>query len=98
MTKNGHCSYLPDNRWILNDTYPMADTREQHVYLYNVETGRKVTIGKFYSPPQYKGSWRCDTHPRHSPDGRYVVIDSPHRGNGRQMYIIDISSIIKSSD
>ena len=22
MTGNGHCTYLPGNRWILNDTYP----------------------------------------------------------------------------
>jgi hypothetical protein len=29
-----------------------------------------------------------------SPDGRSVVIDSPHGGNGRQMYLIDISAIV----
>jgi hypothetical protein len=29
-----------------------------------------------------------------SPDGRKVIIDSPHGGNGRQMYLIDISSIV----
>ena len=22
MTRNGHCTYLPGNKWILNDTYP----------------------------------------------------------------------------
>jgi len=92
MTQNGHCSYLPGNKWILNDTYPDKE-RKQHVYLYNVETCQKILLGQFYSPPQYKGEWRCDTHPRFSPDGRSVVIDSPHGGNGRQMYLIDISAI-----
>jgi len=93
MTSNGHCTYLPGNEWILNDTYPDKQ-RRQHVYLYNVRTGRKVPLGAFVSPRQYSGEWRCDTHPRFSPDGRSVVIDSPHGGNGRQMYLIDISPIV----
>jgi hypothetical protein len=93
MTQNGHCSYLPGNKWILNDTYPDKE-RKQNVYLYNTATGKKVPLGRFYSPPQYKGEWRCDTHPRFSPDGRSVVIDSPHADIGRQMYLIDISAII----
>ena len=25
MTENGHCTYLPGNKWILNDTYPDRD-------------------------------------------------------------------------
>jgi hypothetical protein len=92
MTQNGHCSYLPGNKWILNDTYP-DKKRIQHVYLYNVQKQKKVPLGSFYLPPQYKGEWRCDTHPRFNPDGRSVVIDSPHADNGRQMYLIDISAI-----
>jgi hypothetical protein len=93
MTRNGHCTYLPGNRWILNDTYP-DKKRKQNVYLYKVATGQIVPLGHFYSPPQYTGELRCDTHPRFSPDGRSVVIDSPHGGNGRQMYLIDISAIV----
>ncbi len=92
MTQNGHCTYLPGNRWILNDTYPDKE-RNQHVYLYEVATGRRVPLGSFHSPKEYTGEWRCDTHPRFSPDGREVCIDSPHEG-GRQMYLIDISSIV----
>jgi Tol biopolymer transport system component len=45
------------------------------------------------SPPVYTGPWRCDTHPRFSPDGRLVVIDSPHTG-GRQLHLIDVSGIV----
>jgi Tol biopolymer transport system component len=40
------------------------------------------------------GEWRCDTHPRYSPDGTKVVIDSTHEGLGRQMYLIDVSRIV----
>lgn len=95
MLLNGHCTYLPGNRWILNDTYPDQD-RLQHPYLYEVSTGRRVPLGNFLSPPEYTGEWRCDTHPRFSPDGKKVVIDSPHGGNGRQLYLIDISGIVSA--
>jgi hypothetical protein len=93
MTRNGHCTYLPGNQWILNDTYPDRD-RKQNVYLYHTATGRTVPLGSFYLPPEYKGEWRCDTHPRFSPDGCRVVIDSAHEGHGRQMYLIDISRTV----
>jgi len=93
MVVNGHCSYLPGKRWILNDTYPDKQ-RNQNPYLYEAQTGKRFALGHFPSPPQYKGEWRCDTHPRFSPDGKKVVIDSPHGGNGRQLYLFDISSIV----
>ena len=93
MTVNGHCTYLPGNEWILNDTYPDKE-RKQHPYLFRVKTGERIPLGHFDSPAQYTGEWRCDNHPRFSPDGRSVVIDSPHGGNGRQLYLIDISTIV----
>lgn len=92
MTVNGHCSYLPSNRWILNDTYPDKQ-RNQNPYLYDTWEGRRVPLGHFHSPPEYAGEWRCDLHPRFSPDGRKVIIDSPHGGQGRQMYLIDVSGV-----
>ena len=90
MTVNGHCTYLnrDNNRWILNDTYPDKE-RNQNVYLYDVQTGTRRPLGSFHAPPEYTGEWRCDTHPRSSPDGRKVVIDSAHNG-GRQMYLIEL--------
>ena len=92
MTKNGHCTYLPDTDWILNDAYPDQD-RNQELYLYHVPTDRKVPLGSFNSAPDYTGEWRCDLHPRSSPDGRFVTIDSPHGANGRQIYLIDVCDI-----
>ncbi len=93
MPLNGHCTYLPGNDWILNDTYPDKESL-QHPYLYEVGAGTRVALGHFYSPPEYRGEWRCDNHPRYSPDGTKVVIDSPHGGEGRQMYLIDIANIV----
>ena len=94
MTRDGHCTYLPGNEWILNDAYPDAE-RYQELYLYHVPTGEKVSLGRFYVPEAYTGEWRCDLHPRSSPDGGLVCVDAPRAGSGRQMYLIDISEIIE---
>jgi hypothetical protein len=91
---NGHESYLPDTDWLLTDTYPMGADREQHLYLLHIPTKRVVPLGHFHSPPEYAGEWRCDLHPRVASDGTRVVIDSTHGGEGRQLYLIDISGII----
>jgi hypothetical protein len=98
MISNGHCTYLAGGEWILNDTYP-DENRLQHVYAYQIATGKRVPLGNFYMHPKYvfDGEWRVDTHPRFSPDGRYVCIDSPHEGAGRQMYLLDISSVVGGS-
>ena len=93
MPVNGHASYLPGNRYIVSDTYPDA-RRLQHIYLYDTKTGALHELGAFESPREYTGYWRCDTTPRYSPNGRKIVIDSPHGGTGRQMYLIDISGIV----
>lgn len=94
MTVNGHCTYLKDRRWILNDTYPDG-AGNQNPFLFDTQTERRYSLGAFNSPSDYRGEFRCDTHPRSSRDGRTVVIDSPHE-DGRQMYLIDVSSILDS--
>ena len=91
---NGHCTYLPGNEWILNDTYPQGDTRSQDLYLYHIDSGKRIPIGSFPAPEGYSGEWRCDLHPRFSPDGKTVCIDSAHE-KGRQLYLIDISEAVK---
>jgi hypothetical protein len=94
MTRNGHNTYVPgtDQQWVLNDTYPDAEMR-QHPYLYHIPSDRIVPLGGFVSPQQYRGEWRCDTHPCASRDGRIVVFDSPHDG-GRQVYRIDVADLL----
>jgi len=95
MQQDGHCTYLPghNNEWILNDTYP-DDQRLQHPYLYHVPSARKLDLAAIHSPEQYTGEWRCDTHPRHSRDGKLVCFDSPHRDQGRQLHLVDVSQIV----
>lgn len=93
MKRDGHCTYLPGAEWILNDTYPDKNL-QQSVFLHHVATGKNSTLTKLPSPKEYRGEWRCDTHPRFSPDGKLVVCDAPYEDQGRQLYLMDISSIV----
>ncbi len=99
MPVDGHCTYLPETsaspRWILNDCYPGKD-RLQRIYIYHVPSRRRLPVADLHAPPGYDGEWRCDTHPRTSRDGATVVVDSAHGGNGRQLYLLDISALLES--
>lgn len=89
--RDGHCSFSPDGRWMLTDTYP-DDTHYRTLFLIEMNTGRRVDIGRFLSPP---GLWevRCDLHPRWGRDGKTVCFDSVHEGS-RQMYSVDLSECL----
>ena len=93
MTENGHNTYLPGNEWILNDTYPSSSTRLQSIYLYHIPTHQRIPLADMYSPAEYTGEWRCDTHPKSTIDGNFIIFDSPNY-DGRQMYIMDIRGIV----
>ncbi len=96
MTVNGHNTYVPGTNyeWILNDTYPQGIGRLQELYLFHVPTERKITLGKFHEPIEFKGEWRCDLHPKTSQDGKFVLFDSTHKGDKRQIFMIEIADII----
>ncbi len=103
--EDGHCSFSPDGKWVLTDTYPDKD-HYRKLILYNFKTRKKMVIGKFYSIPHKKyikkknlNDWdlsemRCDLHPRWSRDGKKICFDSVHEGT-RQMYKINLLDIIK---
>ena len=92
LTTDGHCSYLSNEDWIINDTYP-DENRLIELYLFNTKTSEKVILGKFYSDPEYTGEWRVDLHPRQSRDGKKIIIDCPVGNSGRQLLMLDISGI-----
>ena len=96
MVTNGHITYVPHTNyeWILNDTYPQGEERLQELYLFHVPTSRKITLGKFHEPKEFRGEWRCDLHPRCDQQGKRVFFDSTHEGGKRQVYMVDISGII----
>lgn len=93
LTVDGHCSYSPDGRWVLTDTYPDPQTSERTLILYKPETNHRIDVGKFYAPPDLQGEIRCDLHPRWNRNGTQICIDSAHE-HTRQMYVIDVAEIV----
>lgn len=88
---DGHCSFSPDGRWMLTDSYPQKDQCRK-LYLYRLADGAAFEIGSFYADPAYPVPTRCDLHPNWSRDGRTVCIDSIHEGS-RQLYTLDVSPL-----
>ena len=92
LTSDGHCSYSPDRKYILTDTYP--DSKQMRtLILYRIADGKRMDIGNFFSPPELTGEIRCDLHPRWNRDGKQICMDSVHEGS-RQMYLLDVSQIV----
>lgn len=89
---DGHPSVSPDEQYIVTDTYPDR-TRKRHLLLYDLQNDRVTKIGSFFEPLKYGGPNRCDLHPRWSPDGTAVSIDSTHTGS-RRSYIVDVTDLI----
>ncbi|GEA51636.1 hypothetical protein VIN01S_24400 [Vibrio inusitatus NBRC 102082] len=94
LTENGHMSYSDDDRWLLSDTYPDAETNERFLIIYDAEKDIRYNIGSFYTSPDLGKHNRCDLHPRFSPCYTKVCMDSVHE-NIRQRYIIDIAELLQ---
>ncbi len=93
LDSGGHFSYLRGNQWLVSDTYPKGVRRLQTPHLYHIAGNRRFDLGHFPQPPDYKGEWRVDTHPRLSRDEAWVCVDAPHAGQGRQLHLIDIRGV-----
>lgn len=95
LDRDGHCSFSPDGRWVLTDTYP-DETDHRTLILLEWVTGRRIDIGRFFAPPVADWQIRCDLHPRWNRDGTRICLDSLHEGP-RRMYVLDVSSIVGAS-
>lgn len=95
---NGHITINKTGDWILTDG--SDGDGYIYLYLYHIPTRKIVPLAKLETQIGgyiYKvglGALRCDLHPRFSYDGKSVSFDSTHEGFGRQIYLMDISSII----
>lgn len=96
LDSGGHFSYLSNPDWLVSDTYPKGNERLQTPHLYQISTNRRIDLGNFPSPKEYQGEWRVDTHPRLSRTERWLCIDSPHNGEGRQLHLIDLRGLVSS--
>ena len=92
LTRDGHCSYSPDRKWILNDTYPDGE-RMQTLMVIEVATQKRIDLNKFHSPKQFTGPVRCDLHPRWNRDGTMICFDGCHDPQ-RQVYVVDVKEVV----
>jgi hypothetical protein len=93
LREDGHCTFSPDRRWVLNDTYPDAH-HKRTLMLVRAGDAHRIDIARLLSPKsRWWGEIRCDLHPRWSRDGRRICIDSVHDGS-RQMYIVDVAHLV----
>ena len=87
-----HLVFSPDGTWILSDSYPNPEEDNTQVLeLICAADGRRELLGRFRHPtgPNSIVEVRCDLHPRWSPDGKIVTVDSIHDGQ-RAVYLLEL--------
>lgn len=97
--QDGHCSFSPDRRWLLYDSYPDAHSPDnfRNLQVYDLAARRGVDLGRFRSDPQRRDDDnRCDLHPRWLPGGRSISFDSVHEGV-RGLYWADLRGVISAT-
>ncbi len=92
LDSDGHCSYSPDRRLVLTDTYPRGPHQIRTLIIYDPATATRTDVAAFHSLPDFRGEIRCDLHPRWNRDGTRVCLDSMHEGT-RQIYEVDVAGI-----
>jgi len=93
---DGHCTYSPDGKWMLTDSYP-DDAHCRTLSIYNLADRKKIDLGRFFSPPIIDTPLRCDLHPRWSRDGYRIYFDSLHEGF-RGIYQIELDDFFIQYD
>lgn len=87
---DGHPSVCLANGYIISDTYP--DRSGMRALLCgNITQGKFVKLADFYESLKFSGQCRCDLHPRWSPDGTMVSVDTVNSGQRRLALIRNIS-------
>ncbi len=92
---DGHCSYSPDKRHILYDSYPDADGyRRLLLYDTCANTGTLLadllSVKRAFQPEE---DIRCDLHPRWNRDGTAISFDSVHEGS-RHVYAMSLDGLV----
>ena len=92
LNSDGHQFFISDTSFV-TDTYPDKN-RMAKIYKVDIKTSDVKLLVNVYSPKKFqtkdfKCHIACDLHPRISPSGKYVSIDSPRTGK-RALYIMNL--------
>jgi len=95
---DGHCTFSPDGRYVLYDSYCSLQVPYRKLQIYDLLQKRGTTLFHAYSDPllyNEDNDCRCDLHPRWSPSGEYISFDSLHE-RFRGIYRIKTSDAVKA--
>ncbi len=92
LKTDGHCSYSPNGKFIITDTYPNRK-RLASIYLCTEEDNCSRRIARVFAPFRYDNDCRCDLHPRWNRKVDRICIDSVHNGK-RGLYVIPIKQVV----
>lgn len=91
LPPDGHPALSPDGDYLICDTYhhhePDGAARLLRIPISPNSDGPTV-LARLPAPAWCRGDVRCDLHPRFSPDGSVVSIESVHEGS-RQIHVLD---------
>lgn len=80
FNSDGHPSFPEGNPgWFVTDIYPDR-LRRSYLMLYDLAREKRIDLGYFRQPLQFKEAVRCDLHPRWNHGGNVICFDSAHRG------------------
>lgn len=92
LQDDGHPTVY-NERFVVTDSYPDHTCRSK-LMLIDLEALQVKIIGEFYSPMKYKGTVRCDLHPRFNRGEKKITLDSVYTGK-RNCYEFDLSRLIE---
>lgn len=92
LTLDGHPWILKNHKSFISDTYP-DDHSVQHIYIYDMENGKKKEIAALYSDARLYMEKRCDLHPRvfEYDDKIVITVDSTFADRRRKVLQITVS-------
>ncbi len=91
LQDDGHPTVY-NEQYVVSDSYPDHTCRSK-LLLIDLNAQSVRILGEFYSPMKYKGTVRCDLHPRFNYKEKKVTFDSVYTGK-RNCYELDLSALI----
>lgn len=91
LTNDGHPSCLPDGKHFITDTYPLEHCM-QHLFSEALDSTDYKPICDLFSDPRMYGEKRCDLHPRVTPDGKIITVDSTFKNCTRSVLLFNRKS------
>ncbi len=88
LSKDGHPTIDPSKTFFITDTYP-DNQFIQKVYMYIIDSDRRIDLLDVFSDPRLVREYRCDLHPKFMDN--YIVVDSTLRNCSRSVLLLELN-------